>query len=578
MKPKKIKDDTFFGDFLYAQAVPKDHELRLLTTAINWNLIRKELMTDEAGNLIEYSYVGAPATDPLILFKLLLLQRWHPTSDRQVVKRAETDLSYRFFLGLPVPEKIPNYSNLSRFRGIWGKDKLQNCFKLIFHQIQQYGYADVSKGIVGDLTHSHARIARPSARELIFDCFVDFMDRFEILVDKWSKLFDQRRTRHLFPAFQTGIREYNAQIQEQSLSRQERFELLVLWVLRTQVYITVLLPDPFPKETAESKEFLAFSKSQAILNRVIAENVQIEEPPPETKDSSKIPPPKPPKISQKSRKKSKKPRATQRKGNRKIISRVDPEVRAGCKAKKRFFIGPKISATMTQDDFLASVDAVPGNLPDGSQAIEMVQTAIANSNQIPAYLGLDKGFDSQQIRIDLHKMGIQPGIEFSKAINPRNKALFTATSFRFDPQNLSVTCPAEIQTQNYTPNYSTGTYLFSFPQNVCKSCHLREQCTTSKTGRIVTFSQYYELLERDKQFLKSVPYQKSRKKRWNLESRFGNGKHAHNLGITPYRGIEKAGVHHLLVGMVLNLKKLLKMQFFASLPASPAPLPSGASV
>ena len=170
MKPNKITSDTLFGGILYDEIMPEIHPFRIMKDAVNWTEIKKELQKDSNGKKIEYSYTGAPAVDVLVIFKLLLLQRWHPASDRKVIERAKTDVSYRFFLDVPLPLRLPDYSNLSKFRTLWGDKKVKEIFDIVFKQIQSYGFADVSKGVVGDTTHGFFRLQRPTARNLLLDC------------------------------------------------------------------------------------------------------------------------------------------------------------------------------------------------------------------------------------------------------------------------------------------------------------------------------------------------------------------------------------------------------------------------
>ncbi len=124
MKPKSKKVSTFYGESLYDLVIPKNHFFRPLLMTIDWPSIRKELMTDIEGKPIVYSHTGRPAWDPLIIFKMLFLQRYHIASDIKVKERAKTDLTYRFFLRVPIPESVPDKSTLSLYRTRWGDKKI----------------------------------------------------------------------------------------------------------------------------------------------------------------------------------------------------------------------------------------------------------------------------------------------------------------------------------------------------------------------------------------------------------------------------------------------------------------------
>jgi len=49
-----------------------------------------------------YESIGRCAYDPVILLKMLLLQRWYNLSDRAVVAEAADRISFRLFLGLDI--------------------------------------------------------------------------------------------------------------------------------------------------------------------------------------------------------------------------------------------------------------------------------------------------------------------------------------------------------------------------------------------------------------------------------------------------------------------------------------------
>jgi transposase len=77
---------------------------------IDFSFVRKELQD-------KYSVgMGRSAEDPVRMFKYLMLKAMHPASDEDLVKRAYTDMSYKFFLGLNPEDDVIDPSLLSKFR------------------------------------------------------------------------------------------------------------------------------------------------------------------------------------------------------------------------------------------------------------------------------------------------------------------------------------------------------------------------------------------------------------------------------------------------------------------------------
>jgi len=71
-----------------------------------------------------YQRIGRAAYDPIVIFKMLLLQRWYRLSDRQVVAEAADRLSFRRFLNLDICDEMPDDTTLVRFRDRLDKNGL----------------------------------------------------------------------------------------------------------------------------------------------------------------------------------------------------------------------------------------------------------------------------------------------------------------------------------------------------------------------------------------------------------------------------------------------------------------------
>src|SRR5271156_5743604 len=59
---------------------------------------------------------GAPGYPPLTLFKIVLLQQWHPLSDPGAEEAVRDRLSFRRFCGLPLEVETPDHASIWRFR------------------------------------------------------------------------------------------------------------------------------------------------------------------------------------------------------------------------------------------------------------------------------------------------------------------------------------------------------------------------------------------------------------------------------------------------------------------------------
>jgi len=97
---------------------PRNEVLKDLARLVDWAALRK---------LVAPAYKsadkgGAVGYDPIILIKLLLLERLYQLSDVQVVEEAADRLSFREFLGLRASDTVPDDTTLVVFR-----NRLRHC-------------------------------------------------------------------------------------------------------------------------------------------------------------------------------------------------------------------------------------------------------------------------------------------------------------------------------------------------------------------------------------------------------------------------------------------------------------------
>lgn len=124
------------------QLVPKDHLVRKIDTAIDFEFIRAE---------VAHLYCkdnGRPAIDPVVLFKIMLLGYvFGVPSERRLIQEIEVNVAYRWFLRLSLTDKVPDASTLSqnRIRRFNGTDVFQRIFDHIVEQA-------ISRHLIGGRT------------------------------------------------------------------------------------------------------------------------------------------------------------------------------------------------------------------------------------------------------------------------------------------------------------------------------------------------------------------------------------------------------------------------------------------
>ena len=114
-KYKKIGTTGLFGEEFRLQKLSKQGDpLERLDSVINWELFSPILAKTETAN--KKSNAGAKPYPPLLMFKILLLQRYYNLSDYQIEYQILDRLSFCRFLGLTLTDRVPDEKTVWDFR------------------------------------------------------------------------------------------------------------------------------------------------------------------------------------------------------------------------------------------------------------------------------------------------------------------------------------------------------------------------------------------------------------------------------------------------------------------------------
>ena len=118
--------------------VPKDHLLRKIDKAVDFTYLYT--ITEE----LYCPNQGRPAIDPVILFKIVLLQHLYGiVSLRKTLAEIEMNVAYRWFLGIPLHKKIPHFATVSyNFCHRFTEETIDNVFLWILREIERAGYRE----------------------------------------------------------------------------------------------------------------------------------------------------------------------------------------------------------------------------------------------------------------------------------------------------------------------------------------------------------------------------------------------------------------------------------------------------
>lgn len=114
--------------------VPKDHLLRKIDAAVDFTHIY---------DLVEALYCennGRPSCDPVVLFKLVLIQHlFGIRALRQTMRDVEVNVAYRWFLGYTMSQ--PHFATISyAFRHRFTAEVIEDVFRWVLEEVARAGY------------------------------------------------------------------------------------------------------------------------------------------------------------------------------------------------------------------------------------------------------------------------------------------------------------------------------------------------------------------------------------------------------------------------------------------------------
>ena len=230
------------------------------------------------------------------------------------------------------------------------------------------------------------------------------------------------------------------------------------------------------------------------------------------------------------------------------------------KSSSKRFDGHKAAIVVDTDtQLITAVEVLPGNAPDNSGALELVEQSETNTGVTVEEAMGDAAYgdgDTRQAFADAGRTLI------ARVPGRPNRTHFPKEDFRIDLEAGSCTCPAGNVTRTMAPaGWRTGqtgrTYrleAFRFDAAVCGVCPLRPRCVAAKpgTGRTVQLHPQEGLLQQARALQQSEAFAEYRERRVVVEHRLAR---LVQLGIrqSRYFGRIKTRFQLYLAATVANL-------------------------
>lgn len=187
MARKSYNNPSFIDSFL-TEKHTENKFLQQVNQILDWSKLSKllEKYYKKGKNI-----TGRPAYDPLLLFKMTLLQTWFDFSDSKTEQHLNQNLAFKKFCNLAILDAVPDHTAIARFRQIMtDADVYTPLLDEVTAQLEQHG-AQVKKGYTVDasITTTQRKPSGPSKYELSQDCMPIAIDhRTKSSLDVSSKL------------------------------------------------------------------------------------------------------------------------------------------------------------------------------------------------------------------------------------------------------------------------------------------------------------------------------------------------------------------------------------------------------
>jgi transposase len=497
---------TLLDEQVVAALVPGDHYLRRVTAVLDFERYRALLAPCYSAR------EGRPADDPVLMVKLTFLQFQYGLSDREVIAEAQVNVAYRFFLQLSLQSTLPHPSLLSVFRTRLGPERFQQVFDDVVAQARGYGLVK-DRLRVKDATHVIADIAIPSTIRLVAQTRQRLLEVVRPLAP--GRVADEERRA-------AQVRQTTSDLPDV-----ERLTQRVVHLQEIVVWVDGLVETWTPQETAADRARQAVMQTLALAHKVLADRAE-----PAAGDQ--------------------------------VVSVVDPEARRG--KHGAFYTGYSLDVAMDADsELITALNLLPANGDEAADAtILIAQEEQAQGNDVQA-LSLDSiGWRGDLLRQWQDPMGLGLEVFVPPVPLPAPTATYTAAAFVVDAEATTLTCPGGQQTRHRQRTAPDTGWKFTFPAALCHTCPLQRHCLANPAGvagRTVIKNDYTAEYSAARAHAQTPAAAQVRRQHRAIERKLAEMVRWQGGRRLRYRGRHRGLIQYLLTGMVVNVKRMVRLLF-----------------
>ncbi len=519
LRESYYREPTDTDRLVFERLVPPGHYLRQVKAVIDFEALREHLRD-------AYSpQVGRPAEDPILLLKLGFLEFHYGLSDREVIAEAQVNVAFRYFLDLSLESALPSPALLSQFRSRLGEERHQAVFDEVVRQAREHGLVK-DRLRLKDATHVVANVAIPSTLQLVAQV-------------------RQRLLAALRPYAPERVAAEEGEVvalraATADLKDVDRLAHRVAHLRRIVAWAEEVLASCGTAAEGGDRQRQVLVQALALAHKMLADQGDLA-----AKD--------------------------------RLRSGVDPDARRGKHGD--YYDGYQVDILMdAESEILTALEVLPGNGDEAADSVALLEKEEAAHGNDVAELSSDGILSARGEVLDaLEDPGGLGVVVYAPPLaSMRPEGYFAPEQFTLDERGEVLTCPAGQQTGRRSPNSHGTGWRFQFRRSQCRHCPLLGQCMDhlpDKHGRTVIKNAYQAVYDRLRERAQTERYREVRREHPKVERKLSEMMQRHGGRRTRYRGRRRVKIHYLLLGVIVNIKRMVK-QLLRGL-AAPRPCPTG---
>ncbi len=496
------KQVDMFDYMIFEKLIPKNHLLVKIDSIIDFTFVY-DIVKDL------YSKVGRASIDPVVMFKIELLEYLYDLSDVKLKERAQTDIAFRWFLGLGISASVPDDTTISHFRCNRLEAKVfENFFVEIVNKCITYDLIKKNRFII-DSTNVDANVNFPKRKKLIEQSFMKVLAQ----ISKFDKVLAEKSLKK----FQTGISKL---YKESDTVRSKAYAAVTLKQLN---YI-------YRKSHNELQDIQAFKDAYNVSFNLVTRTV-------EGKKSE-------------------------------ILSVIDTDARVAHKTRGVLKRGYKDHIIVDEDsEIILAAEVTPFNVGDEKELEPLVDKVINELKLKPTEISADTVYGSTSNRAYLLDNEIITSIRFPKD-SSRMKKYYGLYDFTYSKNLQSITCKNNITSTSYKDIICKGLEYrrFKFDRAECDICKQRIMCLKSNAegkifqkSRTVQISSRYDAVLNDRKRNNEKSFKSSQNNRYKVERRFATMVRNNGLRRSRYIKLNRTTTHVIMSNIACNVVRMVNI-------------------